>query len=238
MFRRPVKISLDRPLISFTFDDYPVSSLVSGGAILHKRDLRGTYYVAMGLLGGDSPSGAIVSPDHVQVTLNQGHELGCHTFAHNDSWSTDPSVFEDSILRNRSALHDLVPNADFKSFSYPLRFPHPLIKRAAGRHFSCCRGGSQRTNTRTADLNQLSAYFLEKARGNSREVRDLIDQNRELNGWLIFATHDIASNPSPYGCTPKFFEEVVEYAIASGARILPVGEALQVITNLPVGAAV
>ena len=26
----------------------------------------------------------------------------------------------------------------------------------------------------------------------------------------------------PFGCTPAFFEEIVKYAVASGARILPV----------------
>jgi hypothetical protein len=38
---------------------------------------------------------------------------------------------------------------------------------------------------------------------------------------LIFATHDVATRPSAYGCDPKCFEEVVRLSLASGARVLP-----------------
>ena len=31
--------------------------------------------------------------------------------------------------------------------------------------------------------------------------------------------------PSPWGCTPEFFEDIVKYALNSGARILRVVEA-------------
>ncbi|HTV54138.1 MAG TPA: hypothetical protein VMI06_04405, partial [Terriglobia bacterium] len=93
----------------------------------------------------------------------------------------------------------------------------------------CCRGGGQTFNSGIADLNQLSAYFLEKAGSNFELVKALIDKNREARGWLIFATHDISSAPSPFGCTPEFFEGVVRYAIDSGAQILPVAAALNVV---------
>ncbi|HTQ96701.1 MAG TPA: glycosyltransferase family 2 protein [Candidatus Acidoferrum sp.] len=76
-------------------------------------------------------------------------------------------------------------------------------------------------------MNQLSAYFLEKSRGNLQVVKDLIDRNREACGWLIFATHDLAENHTPFGCTPGFFEQVVRYAANSGAEILTVVDALE-----------
>jgi hypothetical protein len=47
-----------------------------------------------------------------------------------------------------------------------------------------------------------------------------------MRGWLIFATHDISSNPTQYGCTPGFFAEVVKCAIASGACVLPIADAV------------
>jgi hypothetical protein len=57
----------------------------------------------------------------------------------------------------------------------------------------------------------------------------MIDLNRQSRGWLIFATHDVDPRPTPYGCTPEFFSEVVEYAVRSGARVLPVIEAFEVL---------
>ena len=76
-------------------------------------------------------------------------------------------------------------------------------------------------------MNQLAAYFLERSKNGLQEVRELIDQNKQDCGWIIFATHDITDNPSPYGCTPEFFENVVKYAVESGAEVLPVIQALK-----------
>jgi len=101
--------------------------------------------------------------------------------------------------------------------------PRPLTKRIMSRYFTCCRGsGGQTFNASKADLNHLSAFFLEKTRENPQPVRDLIEQNSRAKGWLIFATHDVCDNPTPYGCRPDFFEEIVRCAVSSGARVLPV----------------
>jgi glycosyltransferase involved in cell wall biosynthesis len=138
-------------------------------------------------------------------------------------------MFENSVIENRAALQALFPGAAFKSFSYPINLPRPLTKAKMARHFLCCRGGGQTLNAGTADLNQLSAYFLEKSRNNIQAIMDLIDHNQKVHGWLIFATHDISDNPTPFGCTPEFFEHVVQYAVSSGARVLPVLQSLEVL---------
>ena len=80
-------------------------------------------------------------------------------------------------------------------------------------------------NAGSADLNYLSAFFLEQSRGDARAIRNVIDQNRRDRGWLIFATHDISDSPTPWGCTPDFFNDIVKTAVNSGAQILPVAEA-------------
>jgi hypothetical protein len=59
----------------------------------------------------------------------------------------------------------------------------------------------------------------------------LIDTNRADQGWLIFATHDVAKEPSRFGVTPEFFEDIVRYAEKSGARILPIVQALDVLSQ-------
>jgi hypothetical protein len=76
------------------------------------------------------------------------------------------------------------------------------------------------------DLNLLKAYFLDRrTKTDLHSVKNVIDRNASSRGWLIFATHDVTDQPSPYGCSREFFEKVVEYAADSGALILPVGKA-------------
>jgi peptidoglycan/xylan/chitin deacetylase (PgdA/CDA1 family) len=220
-------INGDRPYISFTFDDFPRSALMCGGAVLSRFGLAGTYYVSMGLLGKESPSGRICVAGDLKTLVEEGHELGCHTFSHCHSWETASDVFEESIVENRVALRNVLPDAEFKSLSFPIGPPRPSTKAKAAKHFLCCRGGGQTFNARTADLNHLSSVFLEKSRHDLLAVRDVIDRNRASLGWLIFSTHDISEDPSPFGCTPAFFEEVVRYAVESGAIILPVVRTLE-----------
>jgi glycosyltransferase involved in cell wall biosynthesis/peptidoglycan/xylan/chitin deacetylase (PgdA/CDA1 family) len=229
VFRRPFSISLQRPLISFTFDDFPRSALLAGGAILNRFNLAGTYYASLGLVGKETASGQIFFSDDLTTLFEQGHELGCHTYSHCDSWETDTGTFENSIIENRAALSQLCPGSEFESFAYPIEQPRPLTKARIADNFLCCRGGGQTINVGNVDLNLLSAYFLEKSRDDFQAVKNLIDRNRQSCGWLIFVTHDISDRPTRFGCTPKFFERVVEYALSSGAQVLPVVNAMEVL---------
>jgi peptidoglycan/xylan/chitin deacetylase (PgdA/CDA1 family) len=222
LFRRPIKIKAQVPYISFTFDDFPRSALLVGGAILKSFGIAGTYYASFGLMGKQAPVGPIFLPEDLRDLQQQGHELGCHTFGHCDAWRTKPAVFEGSIVENRRALNELLPSASLQTMSYPINPPRASTKRRTGQHFRCCRGGGQTFNVGTADLNYLFAFFLEKSRHAPEMVKDLIDRNRRARGWLILATHDVCASPSPFGCTPRFFEDIVQSAICSGARVLPV----------------
>src|SRR5450631_1280171 len=82
LFRKPFLIRLQQPLISFTFDDFPRSALLVGGSILNNVGLAATYYASLGLIGKEAPSGQIFVADDLATLFDQGHELGCHTFAH------------------------------------------------------------------------------------------------------------------------------------------------------------
>jgi hypothetical protein len=86
-----------------------------------------------------------------------------------------------------------------------------------------------------ADLNYLSAYFLEKSRDNPEAITAMIEWNRQVKGWLIFATHDVDATPTRWGCTPGLFEEIVRCSVASGARVLPVYPALNALAGVSAG---
>lgn len=226
-FKRLHFVQADLPVISFTFDDFPHSALWTGGAILRSFGAFGTYYASLGLMGKQAPTGQVFSQEDLRALVEQGHELGSHTFDHCPAWDTNPDDFEASIARNHLALRELCLGTKFRTFSYPISLPRPRVKQKASGHFVCCRGGGQTFNVGPTDLNLLSAYFLERSRDNLQAIRDVIDETLRVRGWLIFATHDVCEAPTRFGCSPVFFEAVVRYAAQSGARILPVIQACE-----------
>ena len=232
LFKAPVKMRNETPIISFTFDDFPRSAYHTAGAILNAQGFRGTYYAALGLMGTREPVGEIFSREDLASLVVDGHELGCHTFGHCHAWNTAPAAFEQSIIDNARRLEELLPEASFKTLSYPLSNPRLSTMRRVARHFACCRVGGQAYNAGVVDPGLLSAYFLEQAK-DLDSVKRMIDRSSDGCGWLIFATHDVCETPSRWGCSPGFFEDVVNYASSSGASVLPVGDAWDVVRGLP-----
>jgi peptidoglycan/xylan/chitin deacetylase (PgdA/CDA1 family) len=222
-----------QPLVSFTFDDFPRSALFQGGRILRNHGLKGTFFASFGLMGRVTPTGKMFSYDDLAELIRQEQEIGCHTFDHCHAWDTAPVEFEASIIRNRRAVAEYLPGTEWKALSYPISCPRPETKRRAAKHFTCCRGGGQSFNRRTVDLNNLNAFFIEQSRDNFNAIKVVIEDNARQNGWLIFATHDVSDSPTRFGCSPAVFEKAVRSSIQSGARILPVSEALEIIRALP-----
>ena len=220
----------DVPIISFTFDDFPRTAYCIGGSILATHGVRGTYYAALGLTGSIAPVGEIFSRQDLVNLVADGHELGCHTFDHCHSWNTAPAAFEQSIVDNARRLNECVPAASFRTLAYPISWPRPITKRRAANHFSCCRAGGQAYNATVLDRGLLSSYFLEQAK-HADAVKAIVDQNSKACGWLIFATHDVCDTPSRWGCTPGFLEAIVRYASRSGAAVLPVDEAWDIVSG-------
>ncbi len=223
--REKAALRLEKPLISFTFDDFPRSALFNGGSILKSYGVAGTYYASFGLMGGEAPTGAIFVREDLDLLLRDGHELGCHTFTHCHPWTTPPEAWESSIMKNREALAELLPQVRMRSMSYPLSLPTVPNKRIAGRYFACSRGRGEHCNAGTVDRNFLSSHFLERKLGGPQEALKAIEECSRRCGWLIFSTHDICDNPTLYGWTPEFFETVVRAAVQSGAEVLPVIQA-------------
>jgi peptidoglycan/xylan/chitin deacetylase (PgdA/CDA1 family) len=226
LHRRTVQFALPAPIVSFTFDDAPKSAFLTGGKILREHGGTGTFYVSLGLLDSTTEVGPIGSIDDLVAAVEHGNELGCHTFDHVDAWETSRLVYLESVERNREALGKLLPDARFTTFAYPKNGATYDVKEPLERLFICSRGGGQSANIDVADLNLVKACFLDRRQNvDLAMARALIDHNAHARGWLVFATHDIVDNPSPFGCTTRFLSSVVEHAARSGALLLPVAEA-------------
>jgi peptidoglycan/xylan/chitin deacetylase (PgdA/CDA1 family) len=224
--RRIYRIPHGAPIVTFTFDDFPRSALSIGGAILQARRSAGTYFVALSLANQKIATGEMFVRDDVSAVIADGHELGCHTFDHHPAWATKTATYVASVCENARQLIQLGVQSRFQTHSFPISYPRPWTKRQVAGRFRCCRGGGQTFNRGAVDLNYVSSFFLEQSRDQFHVIESVLAENAIAGGWLIFSTHDISDSPSRFGCTPDFFERVVEASIQSGAQILSMSAAL------------
>jgi hypothetical protein len=94
------------------------------------------------------------------------------------------------------------------------------------RHFSACRGGWPGINARSFDLSLLRTVALDASFQGRFRLAEVIKEAKAKNGWIVFLTHDVDETPSPWGCTPQFFESVVSDVSQQGIEILPLNSAL------------
>jgi peptidoglycan/xylan/chitin deacetylase (PgdA/CDA1 family) len=216
----------ERPLICFTFDDFPESAYTSGGAVLKKYNLHGTYYVAMGLEGATNHLGRHYDLEMLRKVAADGHEIGSHGFAHTRCSKSSKETIKADFEKNQTSCDQTVAGRKLANFSYPFGDVSVAAKSVVNDFYSSSRGINGGLNCGVVDLNLLKANQL-YSRIPLEKAFALIEENQAKNGWLIFYTHDVTASPSKYGCTPEYLEQVIQKAIESGAEIVTVQQALK-----------
>src|SRR5688572_18882053 len=110
LFRRDIQMRNSCPIISFTFDDFPRSAVHVGARILKDSGARGTFYASLGLMGQQAPTGEIFVREDLDALVRDGHEIGCHTYAHYDAWATPARTFEASVIQNARFFREYLPH--------------------------------------------------------------------------------------------------------------------------------
>ena len=225
--RRDVRIPCDRPLISFSFDDFPRTALSVGGSILQDAGVRGTYYAAPGLIDSQNELGPQFRREDLIELLQAGHELASHTYSHVSARTSGLADYVDEVERGYQALTETLGLIASRQFAYPYGEVTLRVKRAVGPKMQSCRGIWAGLNGPNVDLNLLRANSLYGGTDQFSSIQALIDENSRKMSWLIFYTHDVRPNPSPYGCTPALLEQAVRAAARSEARIATVAEVIR-----------
>ena len=216
LLKRRVTVAPARPIVSFTFDDFPASALDVGGAILESRGVRGTYYACAGLT--ERPGHADL--DDFRRCLERGHELADHSFTHVHCREAATPELIDQILRNRAAL----PEGASAHFAYPFGASDPRSEQVVARLAPTARAAVPGINVGRVPAHWLRANELYSAKGIDG-LRALIEENACRRGWMIVFTHDVSETPGPHGCTPADLAAVLDAALASGAEVLTVDAA-------------
>jgi peptidoglycan/xylan/chitin deacetylase (PgdA/CDA1 family) len=212
------------PIITFTFDDFPRSALTLGGAIVEQFGGRATYYVAMGLKETINELGEQFCSADLHSLVERGHEVAGHSFSHLSARRSLVGEFMADVDHGQEAIRESITANASSNFAYPYGEVTLPVKRKLGPRMDSCRGTCCGFNGPDVDLNLLRANSLHGGIDQAEGARRLITENEKRRTWLIFYTHDVSSNPSPFGCTPELLEEVVSFAVERHSRIATVAE--------------
>jgi peptidoglycan/xylan/chitin deacetylase (PgdA/CDA1 family) len=217
-----------RPIVSFTFDDAPLSAFTNGGRVLEQHGFRGTYYISAGLLQEVTEVGQLADLNTVATFSQRGHEIGNHTYEHLNCNKAGILSTVGSIRRNRKVLSRWMSS----NFAYPYGAADTRARAAVSLCTTSARGISSGINKNSIDLMHLKA-----SRIYDREDLDkciaLVNECAKEGGWLIFYTHDVSESPSDFGCTPEQLSRIVQAVNDNKLTVATVYEALKLIA--PIG---
>jgi len=227
LFAEPLRLPGDGPMVSFTFDDAPKSAATVGAPLLEEYGARGTFYISGGLVDRWSGNWTGVSADDILGLHRRGHELACHTFTHTRAIDLDAEAMMAETDKNRRYLSSLDPTIKIENFAYPYGFGAVSHKRQLGKIFRSVRGILPGVNSGTVDLQFLRATPLIDKHIDRDGIDRAFNEAIAKNGWLIFYGHDVATSPSPYGCSPSLLQHALDAASQRNVQILSVADALR-----------
>jgi peptidoglycan/xylan/chitin deacetylase (PgdA/CDA1 family) len=220
-----------RPIVSFSFDDFPRSAAANGARILENHGMRGTFYAAGSLCNKVVDGTTYYNASDLENLIKAGHEIGCHSFRHVSVTSIGRTELQNEIRENAAFFAALPHPQALLSFSYPFGQISPLRKLILQHRFVSCRGIRPGVNCGVADLGLLRATPLYT--DSLTNIHAQLEKASSKNGWLVFYTHDVDENPSPFGCTPALFETAVQLTASAGFDVMTVRDAVSAIEGLP-----
>jgi peptidoglycan/xylan/chitin deacetylase (PgdA/CDA1 family) len=223
----PATLNNSRPMVSFTFDDAPISAATRGAAMLEEYNARATFYLAGGLVDAWSGNWTGLSADHIVGLHRRGHEIACHTFSHARATDLTEAAMTAELEKNRLYLQGLDSSISIENFAYPYGTGSVLRKRQLGKAFHSSRGILPGVNSGTVDLQYLRAVPLIEHQIDRDGIDRVLDEALASNGWLIFYGHDVEATPSPYGCSPELLRHALEAAARRKIPALSVADALR-----------
>jgi len=223
---RSAHVALERPVVSISFDDFPLSASTLGASILEDRGVRGTYYVATGLAGLTTPHWTVASDAETVDLHRRGHEIGLHSHAHRAAASMRPAEFAADLAANRARLRRLIPDLVRETYAYPYGLCGLLQKRHLAGAVRASRSVQEGVNAGRMDIDFIKAVEISARAIDADRLERWLDQAEATRGWLVFFTHDVSDTPSVFGASTAMLARVVERTQARGIDILPVGAAL------------
>ncbi len=223
---RPARVKGRCPVASITFDDFPKSAWETGGPILARFKLRGTYYTAGTFCGRSVDGTQFYDESDLRALAAAGHEIACHGFGHQPTPTLSDVALDADRKRNAAFLAPFLGGAKLESYAYPYGASSVRTKKFYAPHFSNLRGVHPGIIQGKVDLAQLNAVSLEMRSFSLEKLGQAIADARANNGWIAFYTHGVSDSPTEYDSTPAILMEALGRVVDAGIEILPMREAV------------
>jgi peptidoglycan/xylan/chitin deacetylase (PgdA/CDA1 family) len=227
----PMVMRNPEPLVSFTFDDVPLSAHALGAPMIETHGARATFYIATGFLGQRSDYWTVADRDEVADLHLRGHEIALHSHLHTPAWSLDSRGFAADLQRNRETLLRIHAGIEAHNFAYPYgqcTLARKFQLNSLVRSSRSIRAG---VNRRVLDPHYVRSTELCDARLTPERLDAYLNETRRTCGWLVFLMHDVSDQPSPHGCSRRLLNDALAGVAKRGLRIATVDGALDRITG-------
>ncbi len=212
-------------VVSFTFDDAPMSACEAGAGVLERHGARGTFYIAGGLTDRQEEGRLCHSADALRTLLAAGHELGAHSYAHVRCDLLPAAQLQQELDRSDAFLAGFGVDLAELDFAYPFGGYALGAKRACGTRYRSSRITGGGTHVGWADLDALRCHRFYASQPDGVPYTSRLAEAAQQGGWLVVNTHEVENAPGAYGCTPAELDAAVAQALAAGCKVLPVGAA-------------
>ena len=108
--------------------------------------------------------------------VEEGHEIGCHTFGHLRLPQAPADEIKADLERNAEFIAEALPGHRLSSFAYPFGDLDLGRKALLARRFPICRGIWPGINAGRMDFGQLKAVSLERLTADSLDVEAWLDR--------------------------------------------------------------
>ena len=221
------RLTAGRPIASITFDDFPKSAWEKGGPVLARNGARATYYTAGSFCGRTLEGRVFYDADDLNALKAAGHEIACHSFAHQPTPSLSSQALAEDAARNAAFLKPFLDGGRAESYAFPYGLASPRTKRFFAERFSNLRGVHPKLNRGRVDLALLNAISMESRCWDAAAIQAAITRARHDCAWIIFYTHGVNADPGEYDSTPAMLSEVLGRLAEARIEILPMREAVK-----------
>ncbi|WP_229722380.1 polysaccharide deacetylase family protein [Xylophilus rhododendri] len=224
--RRLLPLRGEVGVVSFSFDDAPMSACMAGAAVLERHGVRGTFYVAGGLTDGVEEGLACHSEAVLRRLVAEGHQLGCHSFSHVHVDRIPAASRREEFDRNAAFLGGLGVDLRTLDFAYPFGGVNVGAKHDCALRFRSSRATGGGTHVGTADLNALRTHRFYRSQPDGVSYEERLAVAAAQRGWLVVNTHEVQPDAGAFGCTAEDLSRAVGLALEAGCLVLTVGGAL------------